>query len=385
MEHLLIIPSWYSSRHRPIVGIFFKEQAEILSKKIDKVGVVSPLFRSFKDFDVSGNQNQFMNVNGVITYTQEIWHYPLLEKLNNKRWFTTCKHLFEKYINDNGLPDIIHVHSITIARDIIKYINKKYNIPFVITEHSTGFAMNGYNKKDLKIFKSNIDYCAYNIAVSESLAQTLSQKLGSTWNVIPNTIQNVFFEEGNKRLSFPRDKQKKIFFTLSNLIPVKGLDILIKAFSMLYKENTNVELWIGGDGSEKKNIEHQIKELKMEDRVFLLGKLDRENVLENLKKADFYISPSLQETFGVVIIEALAMGLPTVATRCGGPEHIINDEVGIIVEKGSADELYSAMKLILANENNYDSKKIIDYCRDNYSEDVVSEKIINVYREVLNG
>lgn len=385
MKHLLIIPSWYPSRHRPIVGVFFKEQAEILSKKIDKVGVISPLFRSFKDFDAAGNKYTVNISNQVITYTKEIWHYPLLKNTNNKNWFKTCKFLFEKYVSDNGMPEIIHIHSITMAGEIAKYIKEIYKIPFVITEHATGFALNVYDQQDLQRFRDIANYSSKNIAVSNSLAEILNKKVGSNWGIIPNTIQNIFFEKGNEKLNQKQNENKKVFFTLSYLIPIKGINILIDSFYQLIKEYNNVELWIGGDGSERKNLEKQIKELKVNDKVFLLGGLDRNTVLEKLKQVDFYVSPSLQETFGIVIIEALAMGLPTVATKCGGPEYIVNDEVGIIVEKGSAQALHSAMKSILNNEKNYNRKKIIEYCKQNYSEEVVSEKIINVYRNVLNG
>lgn len=385
MQHVLIIPSWFPSRHRPITGIFFKEQAEILSKKIPKVGLISPLFRSLKDFDRSRNKSEFKVVDGVITYTKEIWHYPFVKKINNANWFKTCKLLFEKYISENGIPEVIHIQSITIAGEIAAYIKDTYNIPFVVTEHATGFALNTYNKKELKHFREILTRSSINIAVSEGLAKTLHEVIGGDWAVIPNTIQNTFFDNVSKQPHFPKNKNKKVFFSLSNLIPIKGIGILVDSFSKLLKDYDNIELWIGGDGSEKHNIEKQIKELSISDKIFLLGRIDRNIVLEKLKEADFYVSPSLQETFGIVIIEALAMGLPTIATRCGGPEYIITDDVGVITEKGSVDKLYSAMKFILENENKYDREKIIEYCRQNYSEEVIGEQIIKAFKKSLNG
>lgn len=381
--HVLIIPSWYPSRHRPINGIFFKEQAEILSNKIDKVGVIAPLYRSFKNFDFSQNQIQSEQNNGVITFTEEIWHFPKIEKINEKRWLNTCERLFEKYISIYGKPDIIHIHSVILAGFFAKKTKDKYNIPFIITEHATGFALNLYRAR-YPDFKKIIACSSYNIAVSQSLADILKERIEGTWNVIPNTIKNSFFKNGkvaaNKRLG-----NKLYFFTLSNLIPIKGLDLLLEAFSQVIKNHDNLHLTIGGEGSERKLLEDITRKKGLSENVKFLGNLTRQRAIEEYGKADFYISPSLQETFGVVIIEALSFGLPVVVTRCGGPEYIVNDSVGIVVEKNSVDELIRGINHILANKNAYNREKIIKYCEETYSENVVSERIINVYNKVLNG
>ncbi|WP_185287530.1 glycosyltransferase family 4 protein [Chryseobacterium lactis] len=385
MKHILIIPSWYPSRHKLINGIFFKEQAEILTRKVDKVAVIAPLYRSFKSFDLSPNQTQEEKINGVITYTEEIWHFPKIDKLNRQRWLNTCNHLFEKYISKHGKPDIIHVHSIILGGFFAKYIKEKYNIPFVITEHATGFAL-GIYEKEYPDLKKIMAFSSYNIAVSQSLADTLVDRIGGEWNVIPNTIKNIFFENGKNALVQKNKIGSKIhFFTLSNLIPIKGLDLLLDAFSIVLNDYSEIYLTIGGEGNERKYLESITKKKGLDRNVIFLGNLTRERAMEEYAKADFYVSPSLQETFGVVVIEALSFGLPAVVTRCGGPEYIVNNSVGIVVERNSVDELVKGIIHILKNKDYYDRKKIIEYSEGKYSEDVVSEKIINVYNKVLNG
>lgn len=384
-KHILIIPSWYPSSYRTTSGIFFKEQAEILAQSIKMVGVVAPIHRPAKEISFTKNVSIAQKINNVITYSEEFRQFPFLEKVNSDRWFKICRKLFEKYIAENGLPDIVHVHSIISAGRFAKYVNEKYSIPFVITEHATGFALGEYPEDQLEKFREIVQYSSCNIAVSEHLADTLSQKIGGEWSVIPNTIQDVFFAEGRKNIENKENDGRKIFFSVSNLTPIKGISYLIDAFAELEKIEKDAELWIGGDGPLKRELQKQIDRLGLTNKVILLGSLNRNEVIEYYKKVNFYISPSLQETFGIVIIEALSFGLPTIATRCGGPEYILNIDSGIIVERRSSHALSEAMIKLIADRENYDTVKIIDYCQQNYSQDVVSEMIIKVYREVLNG
>ena len=380
--HVLIIPSWYPSRHIPISGIFFKEQAEALAKVIEKVGVVSPLFRTGRHLDFSRNKNYKGQVNGVITYTREIWHYPRLKKFNQNNWFKSCERLFEEYLKENGRPDLIHVHSIILSGSFAEYIKRKYNIPFVITEHSTGFHEN-YFEKDLRNFSQIVSKSSYNIAVSKNLADILENKIEGKWDVLPNIVNQSFLDAGKIKLKINKPRGK-IFFSLGMLVPIKGFDILLKAFTKLVKLDNEVQLKIGGEGIERKKLEGIIRENKITKNVRLLGNLSRLETLKEFSSSDFFILPSLYETFGVVVIEALACGLPTIATRCGGPDFTITKEVGILVNKNSVEELYLAMEQMLGNTNNYIRQDIIQYCEENFSENAVNSKLLKIYNKVLN-
>ena len=160
---------------------------------------------------------------------------------------------------------------------------------------------------------------------------------------------------------------------------------MIDAFDDLAKEYQNVELLIGGNGVEYHNLSDQIKKLRLEDKIVLLGKLDRDTAIEKYKSSTFYVSPSLIETFGIVVIEALAMGLPVLATDSGGPQSILNNDVGIIVKKNSREELYKGMKYLIENEDKFDREKIVKYCVEHFSREKVSNDLINVYKKILKS
>ncbi|KYH05486.1 hypothetical protein A1704_10295 [Chryseobacterium cucumeris] len=382
MNHILYIPSWYPNQYDNLSGVFFKEQIEGLSSVIENVGVIAPVYRSFKSFNFKQNELTFSNNDGVNTFIKELWHLPGCNIYNRLQWFNNCKKLFENYVEKFGYPDLIHIHSIITAGQFAVYAKKKYNIPFVVTEHSSGFDRNLYSKRELMSFKAEVTESSHNFAVSKSLAEVLAKSIGGTWDVLPNWVNDNFINQDN---NFTKKGEKIIFFSLSSLNPLKGLNILIDAFDDLAKEYQNVELLIGGNGVEYHNLSDQIKKLRLEDKIVLLGKLDRDTAIEKYKSSTFYVSPSLIETFGIVVIEALAMGLPVLATDSGGPQSILNNDVGIIVKKNSREELYKGMKYLIENEDKFDREKIVKYCVEHFSREKVSNDLINVYKKILKS
>ena len=120
-----------------------------------------------------------------------------------------------------------------------------------------------------------------------------------------------------------------------------------------------------------------INELKINDQVHLLGKKSREEVKEIIHNSDCFVLASKFETFGVVLIEAMSCGLSVLSTKSGGPESIIvNDAFGILCEH---EELEKGLIEIIKKK--FDSKLIRDYVLDHYSEEIIANKLIQVYNE----
>lgn len=149
------------------------------------------------------------------------------------------------------------------------------------------------------------------------------------------------------------------------------MDILIKAFYNKFKGDMNVTLRIGGDGNEYINLKNLIRELGLESQVTLLGSLDRNEVAQEMANCTCFVLASRYETFGVVFIEALSFGKPIIATKCGGPEGIINNSNGILVNVDDIEGLSKAMLDIKNNINLYDSDSIKTYCKEKFSERAV--------------
>ncbi|MFX9385106.1 glycosyltransferase, partial [Acinetobacter baumannii] len=164
----------------------------------------------------------------------------------------------------------------------------------------------------------------------------------------------------------------------------KKVDLIIRAFAKALMQQPNLKLKIGGDGPERINLENLVQELNISHAVTFLGLLSREEVRVRINKASAFILGSDYETFGVVVVEALALGKPVISTKCGGPESIIQPEVGYLVEKNSIDEMAEAIIDLYNNYDNYQAENIRKYCERSFSEQAVVGQLQNLYLSVIH-
>jgi glycosyltransferase involved in cell wall biosynthesis len=144
-----------------------------------------------------------------------------------------------------------------------------------------------------------------------------------------------------------------------------------------------VILQLVGDGPERVSLQQTACELGVSDQVFFLGLLKRDEVLEKVATATSFVFSSRYETFGVAVIEALALGKPVIATRCGGPESIIEVGDGVLVDVDDVDALSIAMFNMFQNYKTYNLQNIRRSAIDRFGEDAVITRLKAIYEEVL--
>lgn len=120
----------------------------------------------------------------------------------------------------------------------------------------------------------------------------------------------------------------------------------------------------------------------LSQHVEWLGPLDREQARHYYQQAHAFVLPSQHETLGVVFLEAIACGLPIIATRCGGPECIVNKANGLLVETGNPKELAVAMEKLMENYTCYDKKTIRNFYLEHFSTRPICDQLMNTYNEV---
>jgi glycosyltransferase involved in cell wall biosynthesis len=163
----------------------------------------------------------------------------------------------------------------------------------------------------------------------------------------------------------------------------KGLDILLKSVSLL--KNTDLLVHIGGDGIYLETFKKMSTELGIREKCKFYGEILPSEINSFYSGLDIYILASRDETFGVVIVEAMACGLPVIATRCGGPEEIITHETGVLIEKENPEELARAIVSVSDNLGSYDRDLIRRYALEKYGREAFVDSITLIYQQVISA
>lgn len=379
--HVMFIPSWYDNDRNKVHGSFFREQATKLQEAGVKITVayneIWPLTLMGKIKEKSG---LYFNIEkGLRTYRYKNYNFipkhPLMFNIFDKR----MEKLYKEIVKKEGKVDIIHAQSSLWGGISASYIAKKYNIPLVITEHSSikrgKYVRESYYKRIVDSYKSADAIIAVGNGLKNEIEELTNRR---DIKVIGNLVDLSLFDIRDIK----DNKDEFIFFSLAFLEGEKGFDTLIKSFSRKFK-NKKARLIIGGDGSQREWLEGIAKSENIESQVTFVGALSREEVSKYMNKCDAFVLASRYETFGVVYIEALASGKPVIGTFNGGAEGIINENVGILTEIDNVDKLSDAMEYIEKNYKKYNKESLRIYCTQKFSSNVIINKIINVYKEVM--
>ena len=249
---------------------------------------------------------------------------------------------------------------------------------YVITEHITT-----YSEKKLNLFQEkylpNVFLSASRIiAVGNGLRKDISVYTSKPIEVIYNMIS---FD----KCSIKKDMNKKLFrfFSLGMDAHRKGMDILLSAFceSEICR---SAELIIAGlEQSEIVLLENIMGKCGV-NNIKLLKKLSREEVMYNIYNSDCFALTSRFETFGVVFIEAMYFGKPVIASITGGPDSYITEQTGLLVPVDDVSATRKALEQMFYNRKKYDDEYIKNYAIANFSKEVISRKLINIYKSVIN-
>jgi glycosyltransferase involved in cell wall biosynthesis len=365
----------------PSFAPFVREQARALARAGHKVTVVYTPPWSWKwalrdkKIRIGTTDRTESGVREIITYHPKTHLWSLDQGARNR----LGKKILSRLVQEQGLPDLVHVHTFE-AGDLARWFQMRYGIPFVLTEHFTGFARGLLKPGQLKEAVRAFSGSCTNIAVSDRFRMLLEKETNCPFVTIPNMVNTDFFapskDDDNRKMS---GTLKMI--SVGQLLPKKNHILLLEALRELRDNGLDYRLDIVGEGPERPRLESFIKSRKLQGAVTLCGFLPPEKLLGAYHRAELFVLPSLFETFGIVVIEAMACGLPAIVTRCGGPEEIVREGItGYVIEP----ELPALTKAIeKAAWKNWSKKDIRKQVMDNWSEKAVIAKIEGVYNNAL--
>jgi glycosyltransferase involved in cell wall biosynthesis len=138
-----------------------------------------------------------------------------------------------------------------------------------------------------------------------------------------------------------------------------------------------------GDGPERGYLKSLAAELELESVVEFSGAYVRSEFAEALSLSDVFVLASRRETFGVVYIEAMACGVPVIATRCGGPEDFVNGLNGLLVPVEDVESLAKAMLEIRENIKNYNRDIISNTAREGFAAYKIAERLTAIFEGLI--
>ena len=391
--HILWLPSWFPTKQKPFNGIFFLEQAQALFDANLCVRVIYPDIRPLREFSFFNLKESHFQYETCSQENLDIFYFkgwnlfPKFIKKQKDAFINKSLKLFENYRKKYGLPDLLHAQSAIWGGLAAKVISDKYAVPFVVTEHLNVFLD--------KIALSPIDSCWTTPLIKEmflkakgvlSVSNALNEALKTHYNqeshkfmVMPNCVDTDFFKP-----SFKKSELQFKWISISHLVELKNIFFLLRGFTKLVSLHPRTTLSIYGDGPLKKELQKEITRLNLASHVELLGFGSREEIKNALSTSHAFVLPSQVESFGIVYIEAMASGLPVVATNNGGANDIVLNSNGYLVNPTNEEDLVQSMLHCQANWKSFDPIAISQDVKTRFSKETFVEKHRQFYKRSLN-
>ena len=285
-------------------------------------------------------------------------------------------------------PAVIHAHWVFPQGTIASLLGKIFNIPVIITAHGgDAFALQGSILSKLKAWgiQNSTVWTSNTSATAKALGNDLPKP-----NIIPMGIDYKKFSSGNAHtLRSNISPDTFILLFVGRLVKKKGVSDLLHAYSLFSESNQKMtQLWIVGDGSERRTLEKLSESLNIENKITFWGKIPNAQLPDFYAAADVFIAPSTidssgdTEGQGVILLEAMASQIPVIASTTGGiPEVITHQETGLLVPAGNPASLAEAIQTLINNGQLATclTAKAFQQVKKQYNWEIISNQFINLY------
>lgn len=326
----------------------------------------------------------------VFFHEVETTRYPLFEHNNYSLSLAAMMH--EVALRHE--LDLLHVHyaiphatSAWIAKEML---GPSHPLRIVTTLHGTDITLVGQERSYFDITRFSILRSDGITAVSDYLKGETVERFdvpADSIEVIPNFVEPQLYDRAAyacRKSAFVEDGEKLVMH-VSNFRPVKRVRDVVGIFARLQRQ-VRARLLLVGDGPDRPEATDEAERLGVADRVVFLGKQD--SVAELMACADLLLLPSKSESFGLVALEAMASGVPVVATRAGGLPEVVEEGVtGHLGEIGDVETMADAAVSILADPVRWAamSRAARAVAVERYAADVIVPRYEAYYRRVLDA
>ncbi len=378
-KKILWLCSWYPGKMEPFNGDFIQRQAQAaaLYNDIYVIHIYGDPSGKIRDVEKEIRHHDHL--------TEHIIYFPRSRGGFGRiragyRWLFHFRRAIRHYMATQGKPDLVHVQVPMKAGLFGVWIKRKYKIPYFVTEHwgiYNRVATDSYENKSetfKKYTKRFFSQATLAISPSAFLARSVDQwVVKKDWIIIPNVVNTGLF---NFSGDIPREPFR--FIHVSNMVPLKNPEGIIRAFQALLKEIENVELVMVGD--KDPSIRLFAKELGLGERIVFRGEIPYPEVAREMKSSHCLLLFSNIENSPCVIGEAFCCGVPVIATNVGGIPELVNDTNGLLIEAGDTDQLKETMKRMVLDYGDFDRQRITREAIARFSYPVIGQQLNQAYQ-----
>ncbi|MBU7593275.1 N-acetyl-alpha-D-glucosaminyl L-malate synthase BshA [Metabacillus halosaccharovorans] len=288
--------------------------------------------------------------------------------------------------------DLLHVHY-AIPHAICAYLAKqmvKKDLKIVTTLHGTDITVLGYDQSLADMIRFGIESSDQVTAVSNALVnQTYDllrpdKKIETVYNFIDD---RVYYKKDAMHLKkeYKIEEDEKVIIHVSNFRKVKRVQDVVYAFQKIHRK-VKSKLLLVGDGPEMSYVNRLVRELGLVEHVLFLGKQDSLEELYSI--SDLILLLSEKESFGLVLLEAMACGVPCIGTNAGGiPEVILEGETGYICDVGDIETIAIRAIQILSDQDlhNRMAESATILAKERFHSDKIVSQYESIYYKLLEG
>jgi len=381
--HILFLPKWYPNEYDIFDGNFIENHAHSV-KLVAQVSVIFVHSESKSENTYRLTQQNNQGINEIRVFFKKatskigVWN----KVVTLFRYFQAQQLAYKQLLKTHGAPNLSHVHVLTRSALLAIHLKMKQNIPFVITEHWSGYLKaNGLYKGFLKKMGTElvVKQASGITTVSSQLKEAMQgHRLLGEYTVIPNVVDTKVF------VPIETNHSRTEILFVGNLLqmPKRILDI-IRSMNVLKQHYSNFHLSIVGEGVDEKACQELINELSLNQEVTLKGTLNRAEVAKTMGESDFLILFSYFENQPCVINEALSCGIPILVPDIPGIAERMNEELGIMIPTGDLEAFDAALLKMCNSHGKYSKQSIRAFAEQEYSEQSIGQQFLTVYQNAL--
>ncbi len=391
---ILFFTPWYPNHYDSMPGLFVRRHAQ-LAAQWAPVSVLcvqgvpaheAPPRGEWTHSRIQAVVSDYEGVEEIVVYFRKMQGgmplWPLL--VNGVRYLKAFYRGWTRYRKQHGLPGLIHVNVLNRCGLLARAIKTRYGVPYVITEHWSRYLKQSPGKisrADILLTRMAVNGAAAMSAVSHNLKNSMEETgiRHPKFHILYNFIDTSLFTISGRK----KNQQMLNFLHVSCFEQQsKNMQGILKVAIRLWEEGYSFHLTMVGNTP---GDEQQLRNMMdiSDKHVFFQGVLEKEQLTRAFHKADYQVLFSNYETFGIVVYEGLASGVPVIATKTADIPLHIDEKKGMLVDPGSVDGLYKCMKHCIEHRPVYHAAHLRSYAIQHFSREAVSRQLKALYQEAL--